>query len=713
MTSRGLPAHFEKIPRYHIFLQRPSRTKRISSHMHKVLLFSLPLTLSAQTIFEETVVTASRIEESATETPQLTKVITQEDFIEQGFRTVPEALALTPGVSVQKTTHGHGSPFIRGFTGRQNLYLVDGIRLNNSTFRSGPVQYANTIDGFGLDRLELVKSQGSVLYGSDALGGTVNALTASSGYREEEGFFQKGNAIYRYDTNSHSQLGRIQHSMGVGGQWGLTLGGTWKEFGDVRSHAYGRMRGTGYPEQTVDAKLEFSLADNLHLTLAHQQLNQDNVNRWHSTLANPGGWEELAAGRFNARVYDQERSLSYFKLEHEPLTGPMDRYTATLSYQTSQDSEFQNRSATDIRNQSIDLETYGLSLVAESELVGTNIIYGFDYYQDHIDSEGTRTGRDPRSRRPLADDSKYSSLGIFTQARRAWSDRFETTAGVRYTYAQAELGKVWDGTTDISAEDDWNAVVFNARALFHLDDSWTLFAGASQGFRAPNVNDLSGNVTSRSGLTALGSLDLDPEKTWTFELGTRARGERLSLEAAAFYTLVDDLIVRVPETSGSSTVITTNGSEAWIAGFEAEASYKLTDCFTLSGFLTYQYGDAERPTFIGSGESITEPVSRLSPLRGSLALRYEPNSSWWAEARLIAAARANRLSEGDRGDNQRIPPAGTPSYLAASLAAGWQATENLDFTLALQNLTDEDYRIHGSGLNEPGFGALLTTRYTW
>ena len=65
-----------------------------------------------------------------------------------GFRTLPEALRYTPGVIVQKTAHGHGSPFIRGFTGRQNLFLLDGIRFNKSTFRGGPVQYWNTVDPF-------------------------------------------------------------------------------------------------------------------------------------------------------------------------------------------------------------------------------------------------------------------------------------------------------------------------------------------------------------------------------------------------------------------------------------------------------------------------------------------------------------------------------------------------------------------------------------
>ena len=62
------------------------------------------------------------------------------------FRTTPESLVGTTGVFIQKTNHGGGSPFIRGLTGNQTLILIDGIRVNNSTFRYGPNQYFNTID---------------------------------------------------------------------------------------------------------------------------------------------------------------------------------------------------------------------------------------------------------------------------------------------------------------------------------------------------------------------------------------------------------------------------------------------------------------------------------------------------------------------------------------------------------------------------------------
>ncbi|MDP0491161.1 MAG: TonB-dependent receptor [Verrucomicrobiota bacterium JB023] len=662
----------------------------------------------------ETVVTASRLEEDPSDSPYLTEVVTSEDVLAESFRTLPESLALTPGVSVQKTTHGHGSPFIRGFTGRQNLYLVDGIRLNNSTYRSGPVQYANTVDVFGLGRFELVKSQGSVLYGSDALGGTLNAITASSGYLEQDaGWFHNGESIYRYDTNSQSHLTSQRISFGDGGKWGITLGATLKDFGDIETDYFGEMNNTGYPEQNYSAKLEFSPADNLHLTLAAQYLNQDDVWRWHSTMFNPGGWEDLAAGTFTSRIYDQERFLTYARIEHEPVASWIDRYSATFSYQTTQDSEFQDRNPNteQIRFGNIEVDTYGFNFEAQSTLpAATTLAYGADYYEDRVNAEGyrlnTADGTYDNNRAPIAEDATYRSLGLYTQARTAWTEQFETTAGLRYTYAETDINS-------LDVEDDWQSVVFNARALYRFDDVWSGFGGYSQGFRAPNLNDLTGDVTSRSGLDSLGSLGLDPETTQTFEIGARAESGRFSFEAATFYTMVDDLIVRVDDGAGVEKSV--NAAEAWIAGIEAEAMYRLSDCWSLNGFLTWQYGDTERPVSADPGaDTIEEPVSRLSPLRGSLALRYDhPSSIWWAEARVLAAAEADRLSASDQGDTQRIPPGGTPGYVVAHLNAGWQATENLDFILGLQNLTDEDYRIHGSGVNEPGFGAQVTARVRW
>ena len=70
------------------------------------------------------------------------------------------------------------------------------------------------------------------------------------------------------------------------------------------------------------------------------------------------------------------------------------------------------------------------------------------------------------------------------------------------------------------------------------------------------------------------------------------------------------------------------------------------------------------------------------------------------------AATQENLSKKDLDDDQRIPTNGTPGYLVGSGRGGWQARENLLVTLGIENFTDEDYRVHGSGVNEQGLNAL-------
>ena len=73
-----------------------------------------------------------------------------------------------------------------------------------------------------------------------------------------------------------------------------------------------------------------------------------------------------------------------------------------------------------------------------------------------------------------------------------------------------------------------------------------------------------------------------------------------------------------------------------------------------------------------------------------------------------------RITAADQAaDAQRIPTGGTPGYAVASLRGGWQVNEHLELTCGLENLTDEDYRHHGSGQNEAGFQGVLGARVLW
>ncbi len=709
--------------------------------MKKLLFLLLPLSASptfAQDFLDPLIVSATRTDQEVGDTTYSATVLDADFIRDSTRRTLPDALQYTPGVIVQKTAHGHGSPIIRGFTGRQNLLLVDGVRINNSTFRSGPVQYWNTVDPLSLDRFELIRSQGSVLYGSDAVGGTLNAFTKSSDFRSRPDgqSYYGGSAFYEYRTNGQgSHTGRLETEAGVGGKYGFWLGLSQKEFGDIEDSSVGRMRGTGHPEEDLDFRFDFAVSPDSTLTFAHQYVNQDNISRWHRTSSNPG-WTHVShvatPGTWNANTYDQERSLTYIRYEgsNPQADAFIKNWTATLSYQDVADSEFQDRRTSpippiiptrSIRNFNIDLQTLGADLTLESDIGDGTLVYGFDFYHDMVDSSGSQI--DPtgslltRESLPIADDSTYDLFGIFTQYQWKPTERFEITPGIRYTYAQAELGRFTDSTNTVRTNEtqNWDSVVGSLRGLYRIDNNWNLFGGVSQAFRAPNLDDLSGNLTSKASTPTLGSLDVEPETFITYEVGARRNSETVSLQSAIFYTQIKDVITGIRSTPlpGAPT-ITANGNDGYIYGIEFEGAWRFQPQWTLTGFASWQEGRNEVPAFIGGPVNDT-PMTRQLPLTGSLALRWTSESEkYWIEGRILAAAKEDRITAADQAaDPQRIPTGGTPGYLVSSVRAGWQVNEHLDLNCAIENITDEDYRNHGSGQNEAGFGVVMGARVSW
>lgn len=690
----------------------------------------------AQDFLEPIVVTATRGKSEKADTAYTSTYLGQ-DFLQNHFRrNIPDALNFTPGVLSQKTTYGHGSPFIRGQTGRSNLLMYDGVRINNSTWRSGPVQYGNTLDSYAIDHMELIKSQGSVPFGSDAVGGTLNAFGKTTGFRDEAdgAFFNHGSAYYEYRSNGDdSHIGRLEGSIGEGGKWGLRAGITEKDFGDIHSSAIGTMRNTGYGEHDWDLRFESALSPDTTLTAAFMRVRQDDVWRWHRTIFNPGWNHEgssSTAGTWLANTYDQDRMLGFLRVaSDDPRQGALiSHWSATLSYQDNSDLEFQDRrnqttqsfNSTRYRQwQQADVQTYGIDLEFESPMGPGKWIYGLDYYQDQVDSYAKRDRGLGEvflpSARPVADDSRYSLFGIHGQYHWQALEKLRVESGVRYTYAEADIGKRWDNNAaaDIGSQRDWNHTVFSLRAIEELPFDWSVYGGVSQAFRAPNLADLSGVTTSRSGVETGGSVNVNPEDFLTYEIGLRQSGKSTSMQAAFFYADMENIITDVPVSSGSTTTQAANGRDGYIYGFEVEGAWRISEQWQLSGFVAWQKGETSTAAFVG-GPTLEEPYSRALPLTGSMALRWtHPSTKCWVEGRVLAAETADRLSTADKADTQRFPNKGTPSYVVPMLYSGWQATDHLLVTLGLENISNVDFRHHGSGNNEPGFNAVLGVRTTW
>jgi hemoglobin/transferrin/lactoferrin receptor protein len=656
------------------------------------------------------VVTPARGAREAYEVPYATAVVDAARIEAEALRTLPQALRNTPGVLVQETSHGQGSPYIRGFTGFLNVLLVDGVRLNNSVFRAGPNQYWNTVDPFSLARIEVLRGPSSVLYGSDAVGGTVNALTLRP-YTGLDGGPVGGRVLVRTAGAENYLQGRAE----VSGAWerlGVLVGVSFKDFGDVHGgHDVGLQRETGYDERDADFRVEYLLADDVRLTALHQRVNQDDVPRTHSTVFGLD-WEGLDVGSDLRRDLDQERELTYLQLHATNQGGLFDESLTSISFQRQLEDRDRIRSDGRREFQGFDVGTLGLSQHFATDSPAGRFTCGVDFYRDDVDSfldKGANQSAADDIQGPVADDAEYATLGVFVQDELELTERLDLVLGARFEHASVDAQRVRDPTTDlpISIDDDWDALVGSARFGYDLEPArWRLFGGVSQGFRAPNLSDLTRFDTARSNEFEIPSPGLDPEHYTSFEVGVKHAGERLSAELALFHTDIRDQIQRVPtgatNADGDAEITKANVGDGFVRGVELAGSVELDADWSLFGNATWL--DGEVSTFPTSAPiAADEPPDRLMPAALRLGVRWdEPARPQWVELSALRVADADELLTRDAGDTTRIPPGGTPGFTVLDLFAGWDVSDAWSLHVGLENLLDEDYRVHGSGQNRPG-----------
>lgn len=668
------------------------------------------------------VVTPTGVETDAYDVPFSLEVLTAADLHERKLaRTLPEALKELAAVMVQKTAHGQGSPFIRGFTGFRTLMLIDGVRLNNSTFRDGPNQYWSTIDPFSIGRLELVKGPVSVLYGSDAIGGTVNLLSLQRASFDQDSHVG-GRVSYRYASAEHSQIARTELSGAWGKQFGASAGYSTKRFGDLRAgDPTGWQPKTGYREHAGDAKVEFLPQPNARLVAAFQTFRQDDAWRTHRTIYGRR-WAGTVIGNDNLLSLDQARDLGYIQYQQNRIGGLVDAARVTLSYQRQDELEHRVRNTNQVNQQGFDVGTAGVSAQLESPSALGSWVYGVEHYRDRVSSfrQNFRSNGTLESvgvQGQVADDAGYRQFGGYVQDSVTLGNGLGLIVGARYTQSEAEANRVQDPVTNgaFAINKSWHATVGTARLLWKIDqaDRWHVFGGVSQGFRAPNLSDLTRFDIARSGELELPSPNLTPERFTSFEAGVKMRQQRVSVHAAVFHTRIRDMIDRFsadnPATPGVIEVTKANFGNGYVQGVELAGQIELHRQWSAWGNLTSMKGEVD--TLITAAPRVLgrRPMSRIMPLTLNAGLRWESGAhNLWMEINTTLAAKQDKLSPGDIADNQRIPPGGTPGYSIFHLRGGWRVSKAVALSATLENIGDKDYRIHGSGLNEAGRNLVLS-----
>lgn len=640
---------------------------------------------------DEIVVTAQRHKQQNLFVPYSVSTISQQSIGEINSRSTPEALMGMNGVFVQKTNHGGGSPFVRGVTGNQTLILVDGIRLNNSTFRYGPNQYLNTIDPFTIKRIEVAKGTGSVQYGTDAIGGVLHILTLDPQFTDGKSSVH-GRMVGKYMTDDMEKTIRGE-AVYSGKRVALITGIVKKNFGNlVGGDTTGRQSPSGYDEWSLDMKAKFLLSENIQLTVANQFLQQKNVPVYHKVVL-----ENFAVNEMDI----QQRLLSYARMNILGKSSVFKETEITLSFQQSIEgrSSRKNGSSSSLRKERDGIKTMGFTADVFSEF---NKIWtansGIELYYDNVGSTrkdiNIQTSVSSNLRGLYPDDSRYGNYSLYSLQHLSYG-KWIADAGLRFNTFNIHINDTTLGNVKISP----SALVVNTALMYQLGKNQTVYAVFSSGYRAPNVDDMGtlGIVDFRYEVPAS---DLKPEKSQHTELGYKFQTKRLSGTIAVYYMHLTNLITRVKidgqMISGYQVYQKENTESAYIKGFETELNWGVLKNLNVAGSVAYAYGQSLNKK---------EPLRRIPPFNGRLMSMYR-NKKWHTAAELQFASDQKRLAQGDKDDN-RIPKGGTPGWKIFNLFGGYKFSI-VQLNAGIQNIFNEDYRTHGSGINAVGRSAWLS-----
>ncbi|MDA1014329.1 MAG: TonB-dependent receptor, partial [Planctomycetota bacterium] len=416
-------------------------------------------------------------------------IIGRDQIVEKQAIDMFHSLQNEVGVLLQRTAIGQASPFIRGLTGQQVLILIDGIRLNNSFFRRGPNQYFNTIDPGLVERIEVVRGQGSVLWGSDAIGGVINIVTRSPNSHRGQfhGGYTGAEFHETFNTADSSSYSRINVD-GWTGESGFFGGGSYLNVRDLDTgFDFGRQPGTNYSQYSGDVKFQRLLGDDQLLTVAVQHHEQQDVPRADRFPGFPGDRNNSNTPG-GARSFDpQQRDLAYMRYEALQPIDAIDAVTFTASYHRQR--EVQTRGIPTTRTQETDVESVGVNLVAVRDFDGFGkISSGVDWYHDDVDSAfgGTAGGV------IIPDDAYYARFGTYVNWDVAVTERLDATAGVRYETINT-AGTPIIANTAVPVRAHYQGWVGQVGLVYKLTPEVHLVGSISEGFRAPNLDDLMAN----------------------------------------------------------------------------------------------------------------------------------------------------------------------------------------------------------------------------
>lgn len=728
-------------------------TQRIKEQNNEIKLLQSTMDLN------EVVISASKFEEKKTDVAQPITVITDEVIRTSNSQNTGDLLLQTGQVFVQKSQQGGSSPVLRGFEASRVLLVVDGIRMNNAVYRTGHLQNIITVDQNMLERVEVVFGPGSVVYGSDALGGVIHLYSRKPVLSPDDKMLVKGNAFTRYSTANQEKTGHLDVNLGFKKIASLTSF-TFSDFGDLRmgnirnpfhgdwgkrliyqSRINGRdtaLKNEDYNIQVGSAYKQYDLTQKIRFQQNSAVSHLFNVQ--YSTSSDVPRYDRLAQINSTSGLPEygewyygpQKRLLTAYHLNLANSNVAYDQARIILSYQDIEESRHTRRFQRNSKTSRIEnIKVLALNADLSKKIQRHELRYGLEGTHNIVSSKAktidiTNNAESPASTRYPDGGSTITSMALYTTHAWEINNKFITNAGLRFSYVG--LNAKFEDKDSVmkfpfkSAEQVNTALTGNIGLIYKPIPSMRVSALFSSGFRSPNVDDLGKVFDSSSDdqIVIVPNPDLQPEYTYNAEIGIQKTfdNDKIKLNLIGFYTIFDNAIVVDDfKFNGQDSILydgvlskvqaNQNKNQAYLYGGTFTVAGDITKVFSVFGSVTYTYGRI-LPQKDGEKEI---PLDHISPIYGRAGFQLNLNRFKGEFFTLFNGPKLLKDYNPTGEDNlSRATIYGMPGWFTLNVRTQYQVHKYVSLQAGLENMLDTHYRYFASGISAPGRNLYLAVR---
>jgi len=674
-------------------------------------------------------------------------------------QTSADMLASIPGVKVQKSQFGGGSPVLRGMEANRILLVVDGVRMNNAIYRKGHLQNSITVAPSILDKTEVIFGPSSVIYGSDALGGVIHYYTRRPEVSERNnvnfdflarystvndektanaGVELQFEKIASFTSITHSSFGDLR--MGESRPHGFDNWGLQYEYSNnsdsyynddpVRNSDPSIQRNVGFQQTDILQKLFVPLKDNNDLMFNLQYSSSSRINRFDKLTERRDGKLRFAEWYYGP----QDRFLFSTHFNITADNGWFDKGTLTAAYQNIKESRIERKfESLDRSSQFEKVQVASLNADFTKNMdpeINRNFGYGFEIAYNDVTSTskgevldvvgdqivGVKDNYVVQTRYPDG-GSSYVSSALYASYRQDIGKKSTLNTGIRLT--NTVLAAKWVDTTYIKLpESDIKSMntsfTVTAGYAYRPNENWQINGVLSSGFRSPNIDDI-GKVREKRGDVTVPNVDLQPEYAYNFEAGLIKYFDekKTYLGLTTYYTLLNNYIVRGPFTINGESQIYYNGELAnVVANVNMGNAYIVGGTMTFKGQLSNTWNTRASLTYTkGTAYDTGEPLSSIPPLFGNVEFNYVRNRIETGLNFVFNSFKSvddYNLSEGI--DNIEQTPYileddsyyGSPSWYTLNYYMRIKTSKYVDVLINIDNILDHHYKEFASGISAPG-----------